>query len=534
MKTTYKILVGILAAALVLQGCVKDYIKPIPAEDENKQEVVDDDITKALKAIEGVSGVEKLMVPDKDGNQVANYFFYYLQPIDHTNPQVGSYNQHVAMQLSELKAPVVVNTQGYMMEMKGEAAADNDLRTALGANWVEIEHRYFENSMPEPVDSVRMNYLYTVQAACDIHRVVEMLQKNLFKNNVWVATGVSKGGVTTGLQAYYSDMYGWKDFDLFVPFCAPFLAGTPDSPTDTAIGKYLVYSCGTGYPADSEENKAYIRLQKILQQVVAKPRLRNEVLRRFHMREPDNYQRVLDVYGPKEPEVLCAALNSFQEALLGDYAELRFSSWAPLIPDPDLVKAGPEDGTTDDAQAIDAVCDFFFSSSTELAKKLEAAAEEPGTKARHTEEEMIAQRATMADMAYFVQSVRELGCVGIDYSWIRKGSFITPQLALEVADKASGRARSMDFYEGQWDGGKLMSAFRKWVYTETTQKMVFVYGSDDPWTGGAIDYAAAEANPNVVFVLNPGGIHADDFLNDKQFTKEATAEITRAVSDFLK
>lgn len=47
-----------------------------------------------------------------------------------------------------------------------------------------------------------------------------------------------------------------------------------------------------------------------------------------------------------------AALNSYQEGLFSHYSEIRFSSWAPLVPDPDLIKDGPEDGTTDDAQAI--------------------------------------------------------------------------------------------------------------------------------------------------------------------------------------
>lgn len=117
---------------------------------------------------------------------------------------------------------------------------------------------------------------------------------------------------------------------------------------------------------------------------------------------------------------------------------------------------------------------------------------------------------------------------------IHRGGFITTALALEVADKASGRARAMDFYEGQWDGGKLMSDFRKWVYTETTQKIVFVYGSDDPWTGGAIDDEAAQANANIEKVLNPGGIHNDDFLSKEQFTQEATDQIKAAIQKALK
>ena len=31
--------------------------------------------------------------------------------------------------------------------------------------------------------------------------------------------GAIMGGTTAGLQAYFSDKFGWKDFNLFVPFC---------------------------------------------------------------------------------------------------------------------------------------------------------------------------------------------------------------------------------------------------------------------------------------------------------------------------
>ena len=120
----------------------------------------------------------------------------------------------------------------------------------------------------------------------------------------------------------------------------------------------------------------------------------------------------------------------------------------------------------------------------------------------------------------------------MDYDWV-PGPFITPALADEVQDKASGRAYSWDFYEGQWDGGKLMTAFRKWVYTESTQKILFVYGSNDPWTGGAIDSAAAETNPNIVLVVDPGGIHATDFLNQNSFTKESSQLIQTWTKAFL-
>ena len=534
MKKTYKIIATLLMAVLALQGCVKEYLNPRPDEKPAPEQpaVEDDDVVKLLKSIQGVSDVEVKMAKNADSSTVANYFFNYDQLVDQFDEKKGTFKQRIAMQLSDLNAPVIVHTLGYAMTMEGKYAVGEDLKKFLNANWVEIEYRYFGNSLPEPANDMNLTYLYSDQAAVDIHNVVTMLRENLFKNNLWVATGSSKGGTTTGLQAYFSDMYGWKDFNLFVPFCGPFLAGTPQSPTDRSVGRYLLNSCGAGYAEGTEEAKAFENLHKILKQSVTKPRLRNELLRAYHMQAVNYYQDVLSVYGPREDAALCGALQLFQEHLLGDFAYVPFGRWAPMVPDPDPIKEGAEDGTYEDEELIRKVRDFLFMDHEDIEKKLYETPQNAETRGLRTEEDMLANRAIDSGMPYGPQSVRELGCVGMDYSWV-PGPFISPALADEVQDKASGRARSWDYYEGQWDGGKLMNAFRQWVYTESTQKILFVYGSNDPWTGGAIDSAAAETNPNIMLVLDPGGIHATDFLNQNSFAKESSELIQTGIKTFL-
>ena len=535
MKKTYKIIATLLMAVLALQGCVKEYTNALPGEEQQTPEqpvVEDDDIVTLLKSIQGVSDVEMKMVPFANGSTIANYFFNYEQLVDQFDEKKGTFKQRIAMQLADPSAPVIVHTLGYAMTMEGKFAVEEDLKTFLNANWVEIEYRYFGSSLPEPLEDMNLTYLYSDQAAVDIHNVVTMLRENLFKDNLWVATGSSKGGTTTGLQAYYSDMYGWKDFNLFVPFCGPFLAGTPESPTDRAIGRYLMTSCGFGYEESTDEAKAYVNLHKILKQCVTKPRLRNAILRAYHLQAVNYYQDVLSVYGPREDAALCGALQLILEHLLGDFAYVPFGRWAPMVPDPDPIKEGEEDETTEDNELIQKVVDFVFMDNEDISKKLNGEQENAETRATHTADDMYANRILDSGMPYGPQSVRELGCVGMDYDWV-PGPFITPALADEVQDKASGRAYSWDFYEGQWDGGKLMTAFRKWVYTESTQKILFVYGSNDPWTGGAIDSAAAETNPNIVLVVDPGGIHATDFLNQNSFTKESSQLIQTWTKAFL-
>ena len=535
MKKTYMIIAALLMAVLALQGCVKEYMNPVPEEGQPKPEqpaVEDDDIVKLLQSIQGVSDVVKTEAKKADSTTIADYFFYYEQLVDHFDQSKGTFKQRVGMQITDLKAPVVVHTQGYAMNMKGKRAENGDLMNFLKANWVEIEYRYFGSSLPEPEDNVEMTYLYSVYAAIDIHNVVTMLKDHVFKDSKWIATGTSKSGTTAGLQAYFSDKYDWKDFDLYVPFCGPFLAGSPKSPTDRSIGRYLLNNCGAGYAEDTDEAKAYVKLKKIREQAVTKPRLRNEILRRYHMTTPVYYERVLSVYGPREDAALCGALQLFQENLMGNFSYIPFGSWAPMVPDPDPIKEGEEDGTWEDNELIQKVVDFFFMNDEDIQKALDKAAEGAGTRASFTAEDMISLRAIDDGMPYGPQTVRELGCAGMDYSWV-PGPFITPALADEVQEKASGRAHSWDYYEGQWDGGKLMSDFRAWVFGESTQKIIFVYGSNDPWTGGAIDGDAALANHNIKFFVNPGGIHNDYFLNQNYYAKETSEQIQAAITAFL-
>ncbi|ACY19025.1 S28 family serine protease [Haliangium ochraceum] len=82
----------------------------------------------------------------------------------------------------------------------------------LNANQVAVEHRYFGDSRPEPTD---WSYLTVEQAAADHHRVVELLRP--IYSGDWVSTGLSKGGVTSLLhRRYYPD-----DVTATVAYVAP-------------------------------------------------------------------------------------------------------------------------------------------------------------------------------------------------------------------------------------------------------------------------------------------------------------------------
>lgn len=547
MKKIYNIFASALVLLFALQGCTKTYIKEVVDDQKQEEEgapvVEEDDITKILSGVKGVSNVVIKMAATtvksdtktspESPKYVKQYFFSYEQPVDHFNPEKGVFYQRVGMQLTDLKNPVVVETMGYAMTMNGEYAIGDDLNIMLNANYLQIEFRYFGESQPEGMDNVDFTYLYSEQSAYDIHRVVTMLKENLFKEKVkWLATGTSKNGITSALHAYYADQKGWNDFDVYVPFCAPFLAGTPTSPLDRNMGKYIFTVCGSGYQAGTTEARGYANLQKIFNQINTKPVLRNAVLCKYHAEAPTDYNTIkTQLNGATEEGMLAGFYLGFMETLLGRFSYHSFSKWAPLIPDPDPIKEGDKPGESILMSPLDSVLDFVFMGEKEFEEMIKK--ENAETKGIHTKEEMLEMRVNPeVDLPYYVASVRELGAVGVDFSWLPDNSFFTAEVGYQVEELAIGRARNMDYYEGQWDGGVLMTSLRNWVAT-SKQKMVFVYGSNDPWTGGAIDDAAAQANPNVVKVVNFGGIHNSNFLHEEDYTKEASTQIQNAIKDFL-
>lgn len=82
----------------------------------------------------------------------------------------------------------------------------------MNANQIRPEHRFFAESTPSPKD---WEYLNLEQATADLHHI-KMLFKNMYPEK-WVATGISKGGMTT---IYYRYFYP-DDVSVSVPYVAP-------------------------------------------------------------------------------------------------------------------------------------------------------------------------------------------------------------------------------------------------------------------------------------------------------------------------
>ena len=135
------------------------------------------------------------------------YECFIKQPIDHNNPDKGTFYQRLELTHVGFDAPNVMNTQGYQLNR-----SRNEVAMILNANYINVEHRYCGKSVPEPLD---WQYLNLEQATADLH-AINQLFKQIYTGK-WVSTGISKGGQTTIFYRYFYP----EDVDVSFPYVAP-------------------------------------------------------------------------------------------------------------------------------------------------------------------------------------------------------------------------------------------------------------------------------------------------------------------------
>ena len=569
-------------ATMIIIGCTDDSMNQVGFDSNSEEQSASTDEVKAiLEAIPGVINVQLLpdnsadddSYDDAGGNetgakragdtadgdskivQTRYYSFFFIQPVDHKNPQRGTYSQQCWLKYKGMDKNVVLVSHGYTLN-----TYSHDLSTQLDANELHIEHRYFGESLPEPFDNLKMTYLHADQQASDIHNVVSALKQHLFKTGKWACTGTSKDGITTALQAYYSEQNGWKDFDVYVPFCAPFMVGTTYndgsySCSDITAVTYLRDVCGSGYPAGSKEAVAGERLRKIPLLICTNEYIRRAAIKAFYEATPDDYTKVVEQYNSKSAmstgnqtkDLAAFAINSYYNALFGKYSYIPFRVWAQYVPD--LTRLENNTATQEE-------WDFFKSFITWDDKKLfeflrnrPAVKKEEGTTRADnddnddnidlTEEQwaFLLFRRAEPSAPYKIQAFMELGHSENDYGIVNGTGFLTEEECERVNDLftiqyAYSQAGAAGIYKQ--DGGKLMTDFRNWVETERTQPIIFVYAYNDPWTGSGISDAAAQVNPMIVKVVDAIATHDDSFLHRDFYTTESKDLIVNALNKFLK
>ena len=166
--------VVILAFGLTATSCT-EYI--VNTEDNPVTPTVPTTPLTFQEQLEAIDGISDITV-EKTKNGTDAYHFFVDQLIDHNDPGKGTFKQRVAMTYKGAGHTTVLYTEGYMMGSNGKNIRWTDLYDQYDANTIEVEHRYFGESLPEPIENVNYTYLNCEQAAEDLHHVVALIKKN--------------------------------------------------------------------------------------------------------------------------------------------------------------------------------------------------------------------------------------------------------------------------------------------------------------------------------------------------------------------
>ena len=557
MKQTRIYLAALVMVFSMFTGCTEDdSMTEIQRPNQQPETVETDPVVKALAAIPGISDIkieygntyDAVEIKEGDKPKLDSvYVFFFEQPIDHYHPEIGTYRQQAQLNFKGFDRDVVVYTHGYKMGDK--YLEKTHLTRCLEANELRIEHRYFGNSQPENVENMSYTYLNADQQAHDIHALVSTLKASLFKTGKFVSTGTSKCGITTALQAYYSDLNNWKDFDCYVPFCAPFMPGSIDldgrfTCEDKQTGTYLINTCGNGYPEGSVEAVAHERIQKIPRLICTNAIVRKAAIDTFAIEDPLFYAQIKEQYenhskhstGNLEKDLAIFALMHFYQCMFVKFSYVNYNSWAGVVPDPDVIASGKAT-----AKEMKLFKEFIVKRSNILKPKEGGFA----TSGDNADGNDYSLTRTIIDQlwqqllisreddgaAYYVQSFKELGSNVYDYSQV-DSTYLTPQQCDYALTPFYLQARCDKIYEQ--DNGKLMTDFLEWTMHESTQPIIFVYSYNDPWTGAAISDETARQNPMIEKLIDFIATHDDSFLSKYNFEERTKQNIISALNKFLK
>ena len=141
------------------------------------------------------------------GDPYLKYALKIRQPLDHHDHASKFYYQQVILTHRGFDKPTVMNINGYEIYK-----AKNEIVEMLHANELNIEYRYFGESVPE---TLQWKYLNYDQVSNDLHRINQMFKT--FYTRKWISTGISRGGQTTIIYRYFYP----QDVDMAIPYVAP-------------------------------------------------------------------------------------------------------------------------------------------------------------------------------------------------------------------------------------------------------------------------------------------------------------------------
>lgn len=468
--------------------------------------------------------------PSDSAPEYTTLIIYFHQPLDHAKPQGAQFPMRALFTYDNRKNPVnAVNHvyfTGYHIDPYFLAAPDSmyketwddsaaEISHRYRGNYIQLEHRYFDYSAPYQCWTL-LDYCTAEEAAEDFHAIIEAFKK-VFTGK-WVISGVSKGGVTTAIQHLFHP----EDADIFVPYAAPFYDSDRDSLT-------LHYWYNNGWNKEYRDLFANIRRQALSNKDRIYPIFEK-------MMAGNNYSRPhLDtIFGHYISSV---AQFGYKEHTYGDTASIR----KQLALNDSIVQACH-------TQYGDTVCAYWMAASEiSLAKFqpwLDTLRAYPDQKQgpRHvvrpkgfvpfgvTEDDWVTDDGSVSSAAYHYQAQCELGYYDCRFEEI-------------VGDEQVGAAWNEYWREHYTCLLKFLNPFfasrvfnpdlynRVTAATRNAEKpVIFIYGTDDSWTGGAMKDEFINGTASRKFIL-PRQNHLVRYTANTD--PQQCAQIKRLLDDVL-
>jgi hypothetical protein len=191
------------------------------------------DILDELRAIPGLT-------VNEESTMLAGYRFFvmeYDQPVDHKNPSGQRFKQRMTLLHRDYSAPTVAYNSGYFVSTRG---GRSQITILTEGNQLSMEYRYFSPSRPDPADWTKLDI---EQAANDQHRITQALKVRIYRDNKWLTTGASKGGMTSLFhRRFFPD-----DVDGTVAYVAPI--DYPEDAVASPTNRYFVFLENVGTDA---------------------------------------------------------------------------------------------------------------------------------------------------------------------------------------------------------------------------------------------------------------------------------------------
>ena len=445
-------------------------------------------VVSALKTIDGVMDVKAFVkaerydyYADKFITKTA-YYFNFKQLIDHNNPSKGWFKQQCLLTLSGSlgnSRPTVLHTAGYALEPtrnRLDMIREPTLVSVLEANCLQVEHRYHGWSLPEGWTN-NFHYLNAKQQSDDLHAVVTAIKKSglIAASSKWVSTGVSKNGMTTAFYAYHYP----GEMDAYVPFCAPFLLDLDDK---------RLYAYAMSKEAYGNDTEEWEKVKAAVRAYVGNKSLQAEVVNYAKQSNPFYLS-----YSDEDVRLLVLSLLFYN--YFDKMSYVSYGKWEYMVP-----KAG--DNLTKFINFI--LSNRYSEYSSEMEKdykrrKEEVYSLESGSTATPSLS-ALTRAATVARYdVYDVQTCIELGTTANDLSWV-------DDLLTEEEKQYLTKPHNPAAYGVTYDGGKFIREFLAGM-KQSDCPMMFVYGLQDPWTGGQIPDENLGRNSQKLFIQY--GTHND-------------------------